>query len=92
MNPVNKTKYTSIDDVYDTTDDQLCEINVDRQLYMRWLNNCLKNKSKTSWVYFYNKNNVCFRRKIKLIENGENDYSLTYNGLNKNEWGFIECS
>ena len=49
---------------YDTGDRQLVDLEVSREQYDRWINNCKKNKSKTSWIYINGK-----RRKVYF--NGE---------------------
>lgn len=85
MNNQNYGIYT--EPIDETGDGQLCDIEVDEEQYNTWVNNCKKNKTKSSWIYFKDLDNTP-RRKVKYDE--ENDV-LTYNGLHKYQWGFIIC-
>ena len=63
-------------------------IEVENRKYNTWLNNCRRNKTKSSWVYFYNPD---MRRKVKLIEGKKDyDYILIYYGMNQGDWGVID--
>jgi alpha-glucosidase (family GH31 glycosyl hydrolase) len=55
-----------MDTDWDTGDNQLTDIEVSEEQFNRWLTNCKKNKSHTSWIYLdmdWKK-----RRKVYLIE------------------------
>jgi len=63
-------------DVYDY---ELPSIIVSEEKYNRWINNCKKNKTSSSWIYL--------PERRKVYYNGD---CLIYNGLHKGQWGFIE--
>lgn len=80
--------YGYIDDTppQDWTDYELADLDVPEMFYNEWRERCLRNKSRTSWVYFTKNDGTKMRRKVK--------YSLgmdvmTYNGQYKGQWGFI---
>tara|TARA_R110001606_G_scaffold42528_1_gene113521 strand:- start:221 stop:547 length:327 start_codon:yes stop_codon:yes gene_type:complete len=50
---------------YDNGDNQLTDIEVSEEQFNRWLTNCKKNKSHTSWIYL---DWPTERRKVYLIE------------------------
>ena len=84
---INEQNYGIFTEPIDETGDgQLCDIEVDEEQYNTWVNNCKKNKTKSSWIYFKDLDNT--RRKVKYDEENK---VLTYNGLHKHQWGFIIC-
>ena len=62
---------------------QLPDLYVSKEQYDRWKNNCEKNKSATSWMYFTEP--YCRRRVYMNIFGG-----LVYKGVVKGTWGIIK--
>lgn len=68
----------------DWIDYEIADIEVDEEKYNRWVNNCKKNKTSSSWIYFNNLGGL--RRKVWYSSAGD---CLIYNGIHKGQWGFI---
>ena len=67
---------------YDNGDNQLWDIVVSKEKYDSWINNCIKNKSGTSWIYLEGE-----RRKVYFTGD-----ALYCNAVSSepNAWHFLE--
>ncbi len=64
-------------------EDKLNDLELPEGKYNQFKNSCIKNKSNSCWIYFYNPD---IRRRVMYHEK---DDVLIYNGRFKGEWGRI---